>query len=71
MVTLCGNSLFRGFRQIRECGRILQRNIRQHLSIQFHSGGLQPMNQLVVVEAILPGSGADADDPQPAEIALA
>jgi hypothetical protein len=29
------------------------------------------MNQLIVVEAILPGSGADADDPKLAEVPLA
>ena len=70
-MTLGGNGLFRGFRQIRESGRILQRDICEHLAIQFHSCSLQPVNQLIVVEAILPGSGADADNPQLAKIPLA
>ena len=70
-MTLGGNGLFGGFRQVCEGGGILQRNICEHLAIQFHSCGLQSVNQLIVVESILPGSGTDADDPQLAKIPLA
>ena len=58
------------FRQATEGRRILDRNIRQDLSIHFDSGLLQSGNELVVVQSIQARRGADADDPQAAEVTL-
>ena len=44
--------------------------LRQALAIERDAGVLQAADELTVGEAVLAGGGVDADDPQPAEIAL-
>src|SRR5215210_506376 len=46
-------------------------DVRQGLAIQLHAGVTQPVHELRVGQALTPGRGVDADDPQAPEIALA
>src|SRR5262245_119494 len=53
-----------------ERGRARARELRKTLAIQRHPGAPQPADQLGVGESVLTRGRVDADDPQPAEIAL-
>src|SRR5437762_968271 len=44
--------------------------LRQALAVERDAGPLQAADELTVVEPVLSRGGIDADDPQPAEIAL-
>src|SRR5260370_6416766 len=57
-------------RELRESGRIEDREIGEHLAVERHPGGLQAMNQLAVGQAVLARGGADALNPQAAILAL-
>ena len=43
----------------------------QRLAVQLDAGPLQAGDELAVAQAAHPAGGVDADDPQPAELALA
>src|SRR5439155_24508981 len=51
--------------------RIVNRDLGQRLPVQLDVGVLQAADELAVTQAAHPTSGVDADDPQPAEFALA
>lgn len=53
-----------------EASRILNRDLRQDLSVQFDAGLLEPEDELVVAESVLTCSSSDANNPEPAEIPL-
>src|SRR5207253_5563945 len=61
----------RCFSQPRECGWILHSKVGENFSIHIHARLLQTENELIVVQAVLTGGGADTNDPQAAEVALA
>ena len=54
----------------RERGGARDGELRQALAIERDAGVLQAVDELPVGEAVLARGGVDADDPQPAEIAL-
>src|SRR5271156_2520334 len=49
---------------------ILNRQIGQNLAVELHAGLLQSADELVVVQSIQAGGGADAHDPDRAVLAL-
>ena len=51
--------------------RIVNRNVRQRLAVQFDIGVLQAADELAIAKSPHPARGVDAHDPQPAEFALA
>src|SRR3974390_2706031 len=57
-------------RQLREARSIVYGDIRQHLAVDGHARGLQPVNQLPVAQPVLPGRRADALNPQPTVLPL-
>src|SRR5690349_780173 len=58
------------FRDLRETGRILNGNVREDFAIERHTRGLEAVNQLAVGQAVQPGCGADALNPQSAILTL-
>ena len=50
--------------------RIIYRQIRQNLAIQFDASDLQAVDELVIAHAIQLRSGADAHNPERAELPL-
>src|SRR5688572_6455094 len=62
-----------GLRFVGELGKgrgLARRQLRQALAIELDAGGLQSEHELAVRHAVLARRGVDADDPQPAVIAL-
>src|ERR1700678_4470823 len=51
-------------------GRIFHRQIRQDLAVQFDAGLLQSADELVVVQPVQAGGGANAHDPDRPVLAL-
>src|SRR6201999_3736113 len=47
------------------------RKVGQDPAVDFHPGGLEALHEAVVGHAVGAGSGVDALDPEPAEVALA
>src|SRR3954468_16589708 len=69
----CGLLGERRFGLRREAGkpsRIVYRQVRQDLAVQFHSALLQPVHELAVAQPIKASRRADAHDPDAAELAL-
>src|ERR1700678_3708555 len=62
--------LLRLLRQMRKSRRILNSQIREDLTIELDSGFLQSADELVVVQSIQAGGGADAHDPDRPVLAL-
>src|SRR5215813_8344095 len=58
------------FRELRETGRVLHRDVGQHFAVEFDARGLEAVNELAVADAVQARGGADALDPQPAVLAL-
>src|SRR5215467_9571026 len=56
--------------QVAEPRRIIHRQIRENLAIEFDSGFLQSADELVVVQSVQAGGGADAHDPDRAVLPL-
>src|SRR5437762_7480545 len=50
--------------------RIVHRNVRENLAIDFDSGTLQSVHEYAVAHVVLMCGGIDAHDPQLSEIAL-
>src|SRR5438128_3384915 len=63
--------LFHQVGDLVERGRIVNRDLGQRLPVQLDVGVLQAANELTVAQATHSAGGVDADDPQPAEFALA
>ena len=57
--------------QCGERGRITDRDLRQVLAVDLHTGGLEALDQPVVGDVVGTGRSVDPGDPQFAEIALA
>src|SRR5208283_3286222 len=57
--------------QLRESQLVFHGHLREHLAIQFNAERLQSVDELAVSKLVGAGGGADAKDPEPAEIALA
>src|ERR1700681_3268096 len=64
------NRALRLRRWTRKSRRILHRQIRQNLAIQFNPRNLQPVDELVVAHPIQLRGSADAHDPQRTELPL-
>src|SRR5579862_6140457 len=65
-----GDGRFHLGSQLREGMLILHSHFRQHLAIDRDRECVESVNKLAVGDAIGAGGGADAKDPEPAEIAL-
>src|SRR5258708_6189390 len=63
--------ILREFHYLIKPRRIVDRDLRKRLPIQLAQAFLQAVHQLAVTQAARPAGGVDADDPQPAEHALA
>src|SRR5579859_7277611 len=61
---------FRLFSQALKARRVFHRQLGQNLAIQFDSALFQAADKSAVAEAVLLGGGADAHDPDGAELAL-
>src|SRR5690606_7498803 len=55
----------------RECLRLVDREIRQHLAVDLDAGLVEAVDEAAIGQAVLADSGVDALDPERAEIALA
>src|SRR5258708_15702616 len=55
-------------RELRESGRIEDREIGEHLSVEPHPGRLHALNQLALCQAVLARGGANALNPPSATL---
>ena len=63
----------RALGRLYQCGetcRIIGRDVRQNLAVKLHTGFFQSTDELVIADALGAGSGADADNPDGAVLAL-
>src|ERR1700741_2342818 len=67
----CAQRVFRLLRQILKRGCVFHGQIRENLAIEFEPGLFQPADKSRIAQAVLLGGGADAHDPERAELALA
>src|SRR6185437_1934919 len=70
-VDILWQCLARDHHERRERGRVVDRQVSQHLAVHVHAGDLQALDEPVVGDALGPRRGVDPLDPQPAEGALA
>src|SRR5436305_14056953 len=56
--------------QLGKACRILQGDIGEHLAVELDACSLQSVDEVAVGQAVQAGGGADADDPDGAELAL-
>jgi len=68
---LGGYLLRRQAQQFLKGGRVVHRQIGQHLTVQFDSRQFQAVHELAVGSPSVPASGIDTQDPQAAEFAFA
>src|SRR5262249_50972218 len=61
----------RQLHDLRESVGVVDGDLGQHLAVDRYHRPLQPGDQLTVAQATHPAGRVDADDPQPAKIALA
>src|SRR5512146_2984244 len=57
-------------RQCLESRRVVDREVRQRLPVDFDPGFFQPEHELAVGEPVLPGGGVDPHDPEGADLPL-
>src|SRR6185437_7718675 len=62
---------FRLGRKLAEAGGVVHGDVGQDLAVERDAGELQAVHELAVADLVLAGGGADADDPELAELALA
>src|SRR3954469_9590309 len=69
----CLRSCARGFRllgQLAKARRIFQGDIGENLAVELDACPLQSIDEVAIGQAVQAGGGADADDPDSAELAL-
>src|SRR5689334_2008973 len=77
LILLAGSEWLRGghgglslLGQRRKACCVLHCDVSQDLAVEFDAGYLEPVHELAVADAVQLGSGADADDPDGAILAL-
>src|SRR3546814_6892429 len=70
-VHVAGQRVLRGCHERGERRRLVHGELGEHATVHLHTREAEALNEAVVRDAILTGSGVDALDPQATEVALA